>query len=293
MGAAPTPPTLRQLVAAATGILAQAGVGSPDVDARALAAHALGRDRLDYLVGVEVPSGFAARYADLVERRRRREPLQHLVGHAAFRHLDLEVRPGVFVPRPETEVVAQHAIDAAACLGKALPVLVDLCTGAGGIALALATEVPTAIVYAADASPEAVALTLRNAERNGVSPERLRVRVADVREQGLYDELAGGVAVVVSNPPYIPPDAVPIDPEVRDHDPDLALYGGGVDGLEIPGAVVALATRLLRSGGMLVMEHAEVQAVAVRTLVREAGFVDERTFGDLTGRERGVLARWP
>lgn len=287
-----TAPTLRQLVAGASTVLAQAGVASPEVDARALAAHALGRERLDYLVGVELPEDFAPRYAELVERRRQRVPLQHLTGRAPFRYLALTVRPGVFVPRPETEVIAQHAIDALRQAPEEHPLAVDLCTGAGGIAIAVATEVPRSRVFAVDASPEAVDLARHNAESVGVGPDRLVVTVADVRDAGLYDDLAGRVAVVVANPPYIPPDAVPLEAEVREHDPDLALYGGGADGLAVPAAVVRLAARLLRSGGTFVMEHAEVQGQAVRELVSQAGFGQVRTVADLTGRDRGVVARW-
>lgn len=281
--------SLREYVAGATALLAEAGVPSPGHDARALAAHALGRDRLEYLVGVDLPDTFAAAFAELVERRRRREPLQHLLGRTTFRHLDLLVRPGVFVPRPETEVVAQHAIDAAREVARAgrAPVVVDLCCGAGGIALALATEVERVRVLAVDASPEAVALTRANAERVGAD---LEVLVGDVRDVELLAALHGAVDVLVANPPYIPPDAVPVDPEVRDHDPQLALYGGGADGLEVPRAVVRAAVRLLRPAGVFVMEHAEVQAAAARQAAQAAGLREVTSFDDLTGRPRGVRA---
>lgn len=281
--------SLREYVAGATALLAEAGVPSPGHDARALAAHALGRDRLEYLVGVDIPDTFAAAFAELVERRRRREPLQHLLGRTTFRHLDLLVRPGVFVPRPETEVVAQHAIDAAREVARAgrAPVVVDLCCGAGGIALALATEVERVRVLAVDASPEAVALTRANAERVGAD---LEVLVGDVRDVELLAALHGAVDVLVANPPYIPPDAVPVDPEVRDHDPQLALYGGGADGLEVPRAVVRAAVRLLRPAGVFVMEHAEVQAAAARQAAQAAGLREVTSFDDLTGRPRGVRA---
>ncbi|WP_454301387.1 peptide chain release factor N(5)-glutamine methyltransferase [Salana multivorans] len=282
-------PSVWGCVRGAAVVLGEAGVPSPEVDARLLAEHVLGVSSLVMAPAV-VPDGFVERYAELVERRRRREPLQHLTGTAAFRYLELEVRPGVFVPRPETEVVAQHAIDAARASGPE-PLVADLCCGAGGIALAVATEVPGARVVAVDASPDAVALTRDNAA--GVGASRVEVLLADVRDPGLLAELNGRIDVVVSNPPYIPPDAVPQDPEVRDHDPDLALYGGGPDGLEVPRGVVAAALRLLRPGGGFVMEHAEVQASAVREIVAAAGFVDVVSFQDLTGRDRGVLARRP
>ncbi|TDE96202.1 peptide chain release factor N(5)-glutamine methyltransferase [Occultella glacieicola] len=290
------------------------------MDAVALAGHALGVPNLVLAMAPPLPPDFSARYAALVERRRLREPLQHITGTTAFRHLDLTVRPGVFVPRPETETVAQVAIDAARALAGASAVasilepsdptrsagaaavvdssgavvdspgavVVDLCTGGGAIALSVADEVPGAWVTAVELSPEGVALARGDADRLGLA---VRVLTGDVREASLLAELDGAVDVLVSNPPYIPPDAVPIDPEVRDHDPDLALYGGGADGLEVPRAVVRAAVRLLRPGGTFVMEHAEVQAAAVRADVAATGaFTDIHTVVDLTGRDRMVVA---
>ena len=283
-----TLPSLHRHITAAAGLLAAAGVPSPERDARELAAHALGRDLV--LPSDPVPEGFAAVFAELVERRRRREPLQHILGRAPFRYLSLAVEPGVFVPRPETEQVAQVAIDEAARVvaGRGGAVVVDLCCGAGGIALAVATEVPGTAVTAVDLSPAAVALTRRNAAEAGAA---LTVVEGDATDPGLLPALAGRVDVVVSNPPYIPPDAVPVDPEVRDHDPDLALYGGGEDGLAVPRGVLATAVRLLAPGGLLVMEHAEVQAAALRAAATAAGLVGARTVPDLGGRDRAVAAR--
>ncbi len=284
-------PGWRDLVEGATRLLDKAGVPSPAHDARALAAHVLGLDRLPPLATVAVDGADATSYAELVERRRRREPLQHLVGTTGFRYLTLAVEPGVFVPRPETEVVAQAAIDEAARLAAAggHPVVVDLCCGAGGIALSVATEVTASRVVAVDLSLAAVALTRRNALAAGVGA--LRLEQGDVREPDLLADLAGAVDVVVSNPPYIPPDAVPVEPEVRDHDPDLALYGGGPDGLDVPRAVIAAARRLLRPGGLFVMEHAEVQDAAARQLAAQAGFAEVRTIPDLAGLPRAVVGR--
>lgn len=282
---------LRSLVREAARTLAAAGVASPEHDARALAAHVLGVDRLELVLPPPVPEGFAEAYAAVVARRARREPLQHITGRAGFRHLDLRVRPEVFVPRPETETVAQVAVDEAARLHAdgAEPLVVDLCCGAGGIAVAVATEVPGARVVAVDVSPEAVELTAENARAHGAQVRAVR---GDVADPALLAELAGEVDVVVANPPYIPPDAVPVDPEVRDHDPQLALYGGGDDGLAVPRAVVAAASRLLRPGGLLVMEHADVQGPGARAAVVAAGAFDApRTLSDLTGRDRMVVAR--
>lgn len=270
-------PSLRQLVEGATALLAEAGVNSPRVDAIALAEHALDAERLVLAMAPELPRGFPTAYAALVERRRRREPLQHITGTAAFRHLRLQARPGVFVPRPETEVVAQHAIDEALRLRRqGLDVLVvDLCCGTGAIALSVAQEVDGARVVAIDRSPEAVDLTGVNAAACGLA---VLVAAGDVADPGLLADLVGRVDVVVSNPPYIPPDAVPVEEEVCDHDPDLALYGGGADGLDVPRAVVRSAARLLRPGGLFVMEHAEGQAAAVRADVATTErFTDVRT----------------
>jgi len=281
-------PTVRDLVEGATRLLQDAGVQSPRHDATALAAHVLGLERLELALAPPVPDGFAQAYAGLVERRRTREPLQHLVGSTGFRYLTLLVEPGVFVPRPETEVVAQAAIDEARQQER--PLVVDLCCGAGGIAVAVATEVPSATVRAVDLSPEAVALTRRNAELNGAT--NLTVEHGDVADLGLLRELDGTVDVLVANPPYIPPDAEPVDPEVRDHDPDLALYGGGLDGLEVPRAVIAAAARLLRAGGLLVMEHAEVQDAAARAAALATGAFEQiESRDDLTGRPRMLVAR--
>ena len=283
--------TLAELVTAGTHLLTDAGVPSPAHDAHALAAHALGVERLPVLLDIEVDTVTRSAFAELIDRRRRREPLQHLVGSAGFRYLTLAVEPGVFVPRPETEVVAQAAIDEASRLAAAglSPTVVDLCCGAGGIAISVAVEVPGSLVAAVDLSPAAVSLTRRNARSSGVGA--IRLEQADVRDPGLLSDLEGTVDVVVSNPPYIPPDAVPIEPEVRDHDPVLALYGGGEDGLDVPRAVAAAAVRLLKPSGLFVMEHAEVQAEAVRALAAGLSFADPRTIADLTGRPRAGVAR--
>ncbi|KQR07714.1 peptide chain release factor N(5)-glutamine methyltransferase [Cellulomonas sp. Leaf334] len=280
-------PDMRALVEGASSILADAGVQSPRHDATALAAHVLGQDRLELALAPPVPEGFAEQFAGLVERRRNREPLQHLVGSTGFRYLTLLVEPGVFVPRPETEVVAQVAIEEAARLTD--PLVVDLCCGAGGIALSVATEVPGARVVAVDLSVEAVDLTRRNAV--AVQAD-LRVEHGDVADPALLHELDGTVDVLVANPPYIPPDAEPVDPEVRDHDPDLALYGGGLDGLDVPRAVLRAAARLLAPGGLLVMEHAEVQDAGAREAARATGaFEAIESRPDLTGRPRMLVAR--
>ncbi|PYG00519.1 release factor glutamine methyltransferase [Georgenia satyanarayanai] len=272
----------REAVRGAAALLADAGVPSPDVDARLLAEHVLAGP----LVTAERPGpDQLTDFAALVDRRRRREPLQHLTGEMFFRHLRLVSEPGAFVVRPETEMVAEEAITAARQLPA--PRVVDLCTGSGAIALAVATEVPTAAVWAVELSPQALAVAARN-----VADLAPHVTLVPGDAATALPELDGTVDVVVSNPPYVPPDAVPHDPEVRDHDPDLALYGGGTDGLDVPRAVLLTAARLLRPGGTVVMEHAEVQAAAARAACVQTGaFSDVRTVRDLTGRDRMVVAR--
>ncbi|MFC7487774.1 peptide chain release factor N(5)-glutamine methyltransferase [Knoellia sp. CPCC 206453] len=279
---------LRDAVREATQRLADAGVGSPEHDAIALAAHALGVDASEVrrlmILGGPVPEAYAA----LVAERASRVPLQHLTGRAWFRGLELEVGPGVFVPRPETEVVAGWAIEAAQARlddGVTAPVVVDLCTGSGAIALAIKSEVPDAQVHAVEVSDLAVAWAERNRDRLG-----LDIEIVHGDAVTAFEELAE-VDVVVSNPPYIPTLAEPIDPEVRDHDPHVALYGGSEDGLAIPRLVAARAAGLLRSGGVLVMEHADSQGESLPTALRATGswtYVEDRL--DLTGRPRATVA---
>lgn len=281
--------------------LADAGVATPRVDAELLLAHVLRADRGEVvrlaLLGTPLPDDVLAAFADHVGRRAARVPLQHLTGLAPFRHLELAVGPGVFVPRPETESVAQVAVDEAARVvaERGSAVVVDLCTGSGAIALALATEVPGAVVHAVELDAAAHAWAERNVAALllvGAEGTRLRLVRGDARTA--LRELDGTVDVVVSNPPYVPPGAVPVDPEVAEHDPAVALYGLGADGLEVPRGITAAAARLLRPGGLYVMEHAEVQAAAARAMVDAApgpAFTPAETRDDLTGRPRMVVAR--
>ncbi|MCQ9163305.1 peptide chain release factor N(5)-glutamine methyltransferase [Arthrobacter sp. STN4] len=276
----------------ATAVLAAAGVPSPSVDAQLLAAHLLGVGRGELaamLFGTAVaPEGYEA----LVARRAAREPLQHITGTAYFRHLELAVGKGVFVPRPETESVVQLAIDVLTRLRQERGVdgalsAVDLGTGSGAIAASLAGEVPGCRVYAVELSDEAYPWAARNLAGTGVTLVH-----GDLREA--FTELDGTVDVVVSNPPYIPAGAVPRDPEVQLHDPHMALYGGGADGMEMPMAASSAAARLLRPGGYFVMEHAEVQAAQMAELLKGSGaWEDIATHPDLTGRDRATSARRP
>jgi len=295
---------LRVALRDAAARLADAGVISPRVDAELLAAHVLGWSRGELaaaaLAGRAVPPDRLERLAALVDQRADRVPLQHLTGLAPFRSLELRVGPGVFVPRPETEQVAEPAVRAAAELGAAElagsgpgagALVVDLCTGSGALALAVAVEVPTARVIALELDPQALAWAAENVAR--LAPGRVDLRAGDVAgaDRGVLADVAGSVDVVVSNPPYIPDGARPTEPEVADHDPELALYGGGEDGLATPRAVVATALGLLRPGGLLVMEHAEGQGAATRRLASGPEWGPAVTLPDLTGRDRALVVR--
>lgn len=281
-------PTWRTAVAGAARILTDAGVPSPDVDARLLAEHVAGRAPL--VMAPDPDADQLGAFAHAVERRAGREPLQHITGLMHFRHLDLVAGPGAFVVRPETELVAGAAIDAARAVARQgrAPIVVDLCTGSGAIALAIATEVPTAEVHAVELSPEAVVVARANIARHA---ERVVLVQGDARSEPAG--LEGRVDVVVSNPPYVPDAAVPRDVEVREHDPDRALYGGGDDGLDVPRAVLARAALLLRPGGLAVMEHSEEQGAALAEHAWAVGLTAAATHRDLTGRERFLTAVAP
>jgi release factor glutamine methyltransferase len=284
------PVTLHDAVTRARVSFADEGIASPDTDALELAALALGTDAADVrrrmVLRTPVDAAFVDRFHGLVEERLARVPLQHLTGRAHFRRLALAVGPGVFVPRPETEVVAGLAIEAALTAGEA-PLVIDLCTGSGAIALAVKDEVPHARVHAVELSDLAHGWALANRDRTGLDVD---VRLGDATTA--FDDLEGAADVVVSNPPYIPDGAVPLDPEVRDHDPEVALYGRSADGLAVPLAVAARAAVLLRSGGVLVMEHADTQGATLPRALRATGEWDEVVdHTDLSGRPRATVAR--
>lgn len=276
-----------RLVREAARRLAAAGVPSPDFDAAELLAHVLGTTRPGLVLVGEVSPEQEARYDDLVGRRAGREPLQHLTGTAAFRYVELAVGPGVFTPRPETELLAGWGVEQARAVieqGRE-PVVVDLCTGSGAIALAVATEVPQAQVHAVELSDEALAWAERNLRGSGV----------DLRQGDLADafpDLDGTVDVVLCNPPYIPFEAFEsVAPEARDHDPHLALFSGD-DGLEAMRILERTGARLLRPGGVLGAEHADVQGEAAPAVFVAAGrWSDVRDHPDLAGRPRYLTAR--
>ncbi|MCL8024787.1 peptide chain release factor N(5)-glutamine methyltransferase [Nocardioides bruguierae] len=279
---------VRALLREASAVLTDAGVASPEHDAAALLAHVLDVPRSRLPLVDDVGEQDAGRLAALVARRASREPLQHLVGTAAFRHLELAVGPGVFVPRPETELLAGWAVEAALALqaaGTAEPVVVDLCTGSGAIAGSVAHEVPGARVHAVELSEDAFDWASRNLAGSGVD-----LRQGDLADA--FEDLLGHVDVVVSNPPYVPLEAwESVAPEARDHDPHLALFSGD-DGLDAIRVIARRAQRLLRPGGVLGFEHADAQGEsAPEVLVQVGGWEDVRDHADLAGRARYCTAR--
>jgi release factor glutamine methyltransferase len=249
----------------------------------------LGIGRTALLTTDDVPAAAAARFTALVGERAARVPLQHLTGRAPFRHLELAVGPGVFVPRPETEQLAGWALDRLA--GLAEPLVVDLGSGSGALALAIAQECPRARVTAVERDPQALAWTRHNAAaRTAAGDPPVTVVEGDMTDGRLLTELDGRVDVVVSNPPYVP-DGAGLPREVADHDPPLALWGGP-DGLDIVRGLLVTAARLLHPGGWLGIEHADQQGGALPALVRASGgWVHVEDHADLTGRPRYTTAR--
>ncbi|WP_237160406.1 peptide chain release factor N(5)-glutamine methyltransferase [Mycolicibacter engbaekii] len=276
---------LRDAIDSAAALFAEAGIDSARYDAEELAAHAAGTDR-GRLALLESPDDeFFSRYRQLVAARSSRVPLQHLIGTAAFGPVLLHVGPGVFIPRPETEAMLEWILKhvAAQPLGPA-PVIVDACTGSGALAVALSRSFPSARVFAVEDSEEALSYAARNCA--GTPVELVR---ADVTTPGLLAQWNGRVDLMVSNPPYIP-DGADLDPEVAQHDPAHALFGGP-DGMSVIAPLAGLAARLLRPGGVFAVEHDDTTAAAtVRTVRDTGGFAEVVSRPDFTGRLRFVTA---
>lgn len=286
-------PTLRAALLAATDRLREAGVPQPDRDAAELALHVLtladpGDLPHDEVLRPEV----AATLDGLVTRRAAREPLPHLTGRVTVRGIDLAVGPGVFVPQPETEPVIAWAVDAVAASGRAHPVVADLCTGSGTIAFCLANEIPGVTVHAVERDPGAMRWAQRNATlRVAAGDPEVHLHLADV--EGCLPELDGQLDLVASNPPYVATHETDVpDPEVVDHDPEIALWAGA-DGLDLVRAVERAARRLLRPDGSVVVEHSDRQGRSAPAVFTDAGgWADVADHVDQLGRDRFVTARW-
>ena len=292
-------PRMGAVLEAAAARLARAGIDTARHDAKLLLAESAGRSLSDVDKAVLMDDAFSqfapspearGAFESMLARREAREPLQHIVGHAPFRYLELEVGPGVFVPRPETELVVQEAIDWITAHGLYSPRVVDLCAGSGAIGLAIATEVPGAQVWAVELDTQAAQWTRHNMHKVGERfPDLVanyRLEVADATCPVTLATLDGTADVVISNPPYIPLTNVPQQPEVRDFDPDTALYGGSADGMMIPERIIVRAAALVRKGGLFVMEHDITQGDRTVAVARANGFTEARTPADVTGRPR-------
>lgn len=313
---------ISQALRDAAGRLSRSGVDSAAVEARIIAGYLLGVSHMDVVRAGDPPGlldgpqaqRFQELFDVLVDRRATREPLQHILGVAPFGPLELEVGPGVFIPRPETEVLADWAVR---YLAQRFPdasrggatgggarrgvdkqenapgprsdrlLVVDLCTGSGALALYIKHAVPGAQVVAVEKSPEAIAYTRRNIRAVTGSDDAVELIRGDVTDPGLLAQLHGQVDLVVSNPPYVP-ETPDLDAEVY-HDPHEAVFGGA-DGMTVITAMVPLVRHLLAPGGAVGIEHDDATSAAVQAALQE-DFVDVRPLEDLTGTPRFVLGR--
>lgn len=280
---------LRLAIGEAARILEEAGIGSPRVDAELLAAHVLGVDRGRLPLVPLVDSSVVDALHELVLRRAKRIPLQHITGWAPFGPIAVQVGPGVFVPRPETELLLEWGLNL--LHGRTDPVVVDLCTGSGALALALAHARPDAAVYAVDNDASALAWARRNADlRSDAGDTPVRLYSGDIADKRLFAELDGMVDLVVCNPPYVPP-GTPVPPEVADHDPAQAVFADD-DGLSVIRSVVGLAARLLVPGGGVAIEHDDTHGESVPALLSARRVLcDVQGYHDLAGRPRFATAR--
>ncbi len=276
---------LRLAIAEAERQLADAGVASPRVDAELLAAHVVGVQRGRLMMHPLVDPPVVEELRRLVARRATREPLQHILGTAVLGPVTVSVGPGVFTPRPETELLLEWGLGVVA--GVRAPVVVDLCTGSAALALAVAVSRPDAVVHAVEADPSALTWARRNIDAHGGT---VTLHAADVRWNDLLVELEARVDLVLCNPPYVP-DGTPLPPEVTDWDPPGAVFGGA-DGMEIIKAVVSTSAGLLRYGGHLGIEHDDTHGELVPALLRRRKVLtDVQEHHDLAGRPRFATAR--
>lgn len=303
--------TVFELVRSASAMLRASGVDTPEHDAKLLAAEVFGVDLQTVdkamLMGSETSelakqgakqSGEDAalkRFHTMVDRRSKREPLQHITGHAPFRYLDLKVGPGVFIPRQETELVVQEGVDWITKHGMYSAKVVDLRAGSGAIGLSFVTEVPGSEVWAVEKSEQTAQWTRVNlnetAKKYPSIASNYHLEIADATQTPTLNQLDGTIDIVLTNPPYVPLADIPQQPEVRDYDPDLALYGGSADGTLIPERIIARAAKLLKNGGLLVMEHDITQGERLSAFALSYGFSNVMVHNDYTGRPRYMTAK--
>lgn len=278
---------LRAVIDEASTVLAEAGVASPAFDAEELAAFVLGVPRMRLVLTPTIGGLDHARFVALVAQRASRIPLQHIIGSAAFGPLELAVGPGVFTPRPETEWLLEWAVRMTPPNG----VIMDLCTGSGALALALAHVRPDAAVHAVEIDDQAITWTRQNAEaRAAAGDRRIAVHQGDVTDASLLPTLDGRVDVIVSNPPYVP-EAASLEPEVAVHDPARALFGG-VDGTSVIAGMIPNLARWLVPNGVVAIEHDDTNAAkCVRLLKTDGRFSGVSAHEDLAGKPRFVVAK--
>ncbi len=281
-------PTVADEVRAARGRLARAGIDGPDAELLAAwaAAASTGEIRVDIAMGRPFDEDALARFRAAVARREAREPLQHITGVAPFRHVELRVGPGVFTPRPETELLVEVALEH--LRGAVEPMVLDVGAGSGAVGIALAQEAGARVV-AVELSPAAYVWARRNVDALAPGIVLLHADARDAAALAAVGVHPGSLAALVSNPPYVPHAIIPADPEVRGFDPEGALYSGA-DGLEFVRDLAPLAADLVAPGGLVAFEHAEHQSAAIREMLEDAGFHDARTHRDLTGRDRVTAA---
>lgn len=293
---------MRELLQNAIACLCKAGVDSPQYDARVLLAHACGVSLADLNKALilgdfkNFSHDYASKYSDFISIRASREPLQHIIGCATFRYIDLIVGKGVFVPRPETEVVVQEGIDWIRANNLKNPIVLDLCAGSGAIGLSVASEVADSQVWAVEKSPEAFEYLQKNynkiAEKYDIL-NRYHAILGDATNVNLPETAAikEKVDVVITNPPYVP-ESKPLEQiEARDYDPKMALYGGSQDGLLIPQKIVKASFAYLRRGGIMIMEHDITQGEALADYAKNVGFSSAKVKNDLTNRARFVVCK--
>ncbi len=280
---------MAEIIRDARARLAAVGVDGPDAELLAAwaAGRSLGELRIDMALGRALDADALTRFGAAVARRLAREPLQHITGRAPFRHIELAVGPGVFTPRPETELLVDVALDHLRQLQSGTTTVLDVGTGTGAVAISIARE-SEARVVAVEASPAAFVWARRNILELSPQTVLLHGDARDTAALAAVGIVPGSLAALVSNPPYVPHAAVPADHEVR-HDPETALYSGA-DGLDLIRDLIALGAQLVEPGGLVAFEHTEEQGAMVRQLLASGGFRDARTHRDLAGRDRVTAA---